>query len=85
MNPPHPQHRTLQPSGPPNPGSNAAQSHARLTEAFDAIRHEFDAANADLSLLRNQRDDLEAKGDDLHALSLAFAIIFFFFFQLHHN
>ncbi|KAG6908934.1 hypothetical protein DXG01_002713 [Tephrocybe rancida] len=61
MNRPISQHRTLQPSGPPNQGPSQQQGHARLNDSFDAIRHEFDAVVAEVALLRGQRDELEAK------------------------
>ncbi|KAF8066003.1 WD40-repeat-containing domain protein [Lyophyllum atratum] len=54
-------HRTLQPSGPPAPGASAQQSHTRLNESFEAIRHEFDAVAAELNILRGQREELESK------------------------
>ncbi|KAH7912373.1 WD40-repeat-containing domain protein [Hygrophoropsis aurantiaca] len=53
-------HRSLQPSGPPAQGPSQ-HSHARLNEAFDSIRQEFDVLTSDLSLLRNQRDEYESK------------------------
>ncbi|KAF5375675.1 hypothetical protein D9615_009336 [Tricholomella constricta] len=55
------QHRSLQPSGPPTQGPGQQQTHTRLNESFDAIRHEFDAVAAELTLLRGQREELEAK------------------------
>ncbi|GLB45212.1 putative anaphase-promoting complex subunit 4 WD40 domain [Lyophyllum shimeji] len=54
-------HRTLQPSGPPAPSASQQQSHTRLNESFEAIRHEFDAVAAELSLFRSQKEELEAK------------------------
>ncbi|KAH0826662.1 WD40-repeat-containing domain protein [Lanmaoa asiatica] len=53
-------HRSLQPTGPPAQGPNQ-HTHARLNEAFDTIRQEFDVLTSDLGLLRNQRDEYESK------------------------
>ena len=55
------QHRTLQPTGPPSQGPSQQQSHTRLNELFEAVRQEFEAAVSDVALIRNQRDELEAK------------------------
>ncbi|KIJ62150.1 hypothetical protein HYDPIDRAFT_30699 [Hydnomerulius pinastri MD-312] len=54
------QHRSLQPTGPPAQGPSQ-HTHARLNEAFDTIRQEFDVLTSDLGLLRNQRDEYESK------------------------
>ena len=53
-----PQHRTLQPSGPPGPQSSAAQ---RVDAALDSLRHEFDVLHGEMQVLRPQRDEYEAK------------------------
>lgn len=55
-------HRTLQPTGPPNPPGLAPQfSQARLNESIDIIRQEFDALAADVGGFRNQKEEYEAK------------------------
>ncbi|KAL4067061.1 WD40-repeat-containing domain protein [Scleroderma yunnanense] len=53
-------HRSLQPTGPPTQGPSQ-HSHARLNEAFDSVRQEFDVITSDMGLLRNQRDEYESK------------------------
>ncbi|KAF9237359.1 WD40-repeat-containing domain protein [Melanogaster broomeanus] len=53
-------HRSLQPTGPPTQGPSQ-HTHARVNEAFDTIRQEFDVLTSDLGLLRNQRDEYESK------------------------
>ncbi|KAF9225758.1 WD40 repeat-like protein [Gyrodon lividus] len=53
-------HRSLQPTGPPAQGPSQ-HTHARVNEAFDTIRQEFDVLTSDLGLLRNQRDEYESK------------------------
>ena len=53
------------------PGQHSAHSAQRLTDSFDIIRQEFDILASDVGLLRNQRDEYEAK-----------CPFFFFFFQL---
>lgn len=60
---PSPQHRTLQPTGPPTQGPSQQHSHARLNESFESIRQEFDVLTSDLGVLRSQRDDYESKGE----------------------
>ncbi|KAI0032852.1 WD40-repeat-containing domain protein, partial [Vararia minispora EC-137] len=53
------QHRNLQPTGPPGPAPTSSQS--RVEAALDSVRHEFDILTQELSVLRPQRDDFEAK------------------------
>jgi glucose repression regulatory protein TUP1 len=56
------QHRSLQPTGPPAQGQSQPHSHARLNEAFDNIRAEFDSALTEANVVRNQKDEIEGKG-----------------------
>ncbi|KAF9528679.1 WD40-repeat-containing domain protein [Crepidotus variabilis] len=51
---PPPQHRTLQPTGPPAP-------RPRLDESLDAIRQEFEVMTQELNVMRGQRDEYESK------------------------
>jgi hypothetical protein len=56
---PH-QHRNLQPTaGPPPPAGPL--NRPRLDESLDAIRHEFEYMNQELTAIRNQRDEYETK------------------------
>jgi len=58
------QHKHLQPTGantqPPSQAQTA--SHARLNDAFDTIRQEFDVLAQEINVLRGQRDEFENKG-----------------------
>ncbi|RDB30834.1 Transcriptional repressor rco-1 [Hypsizygus marmoreus] len=54
-------HRTLQPTGPPPQGSAQHQSHVRLNESFETIRHVFDEVTQELSSLRRDKDEMELK------------------------
>lgn len=54
-------HRNLAPAGAPPAGPSQSASAARLTEAFEIIRQEFDVAASDLAVARAQRDEFEAK------------------------
>ncbi|KAG9221851.1 hypothetical protein CCMSSC00406_0005676 [Pleurotus cornucopiae] len=56
-----PQHRSLQPTGPPVPGPSQSHSQARLNESFDVIRQEFDLLAQEMGTIRAQRDDYENK------------------------
>ncbi|TFK46770.1 WD40 repeat-like protein [Heliocybe sulcata] len=49
-------HRSLQPTGPPN--QNPVQ---RLNESFETIRQEFEGITQENALLRSQRDEFETK------------------------
>ncbi|KAL5523391.1 TUP1 [Sanghuangporus sanghuang] len=51
-------HRSLQPQGPP-PVPPPAHSPARVTEALDILRQEFELSAQDVVLLRGQKDDFE--------------------------
>ena len=82
MTHPPQQHRPLQPTGPPTQGSAQQQSHARLNESFEAIRQEFDAVVSDVTLLRNQRDELEAKSSFFIPSPIDQNLITFFFLFL---
>ncbi|KAF8155508.1 Tup N-terminal-domain-containing protein [Crassisporium funariophilum] len=60
----HPQHRTLQPTGPPAQGQGQGQGanpQARLNESLDVVRQEFDLLTGELNLMRSQRDEYEQK------------------------
>ena len=74
------QHRSLQPTGPPTQGP--AQS--RLDSGLETIRQEFDTLTQELSMMRAQRDEYEAKSAYLpfsahllgpHLFFLTFAIL----------
>ncbi|KAL4244758.1 hypothetical protein ABKN59_010289 [Abortiporus biennis] len=56
-------HKHLQPAGASTqPPSQSAQSaHARLNDAFDIIKQEFDSLAGEMQHLRGQRDDFESK------------------------
>ncbi|KAL5480647.1 TUP1_2 [Sanghuangporus weigelae] len=51
-------HRSLQPQGPP-PVPPQAHSPARVTEALDILRQEFELSAQDVVLLRGQKDEFE--------------------------
>lgn len=58
---PPPQHRTLQPTGPPAP-------RPRLDESLDAIRQEFELMTQELNAMRGQRDEYEQKSAWLNSI-----------------
>jgi hypothetical protein len=47
---------------PPPPAVAGPSGPTRLNEAFDLIRREFDIFGQELITLRNERDELEARG-----------------------
>lgn len=57
------QHRSLQPSGPPQQGGSSQHSHNRLNDSFDAIRQEFDILASDMTAIRRERDEYESKSE----------------------
>lgn len=56
---PH-QHRTLQPTGGPPPTA-VPLNRPRLDDSLDVIRQEFEYMSQELTAMRNQRDEYEAK------------------------
>lgn len=55
-------HRSLQPTGRATTAQTAPPSlPPRLSEAFDAIKQEFDAIATEVDLYKNQKDDVELK------------------------
>lgn len=55
-----PQHRSY--GAGPGPGPGAGAGSARLMETLEALRAEFEGIVHDNSVLKNQREDFEAKG-----------------------
>jgi glucose repression regulatory protein TUP1 len=56
------QHRTLQPAGGPPPTA-VVLNRQRLDDSLDVIKQEFEYMSQELSAMRNQRDEYEAKSE----------------------
>ena len=72
---PH-QHRSLQPTGGPPPAA-VPLNRPRVDDTLDVIRQEFDYMSQELTTVRNQRDEYEAK-----SLFNSFSSLSFFVFNL---
>ena len=64
----HPQHRPLPPTAPAQPARSGApdalgmRDTFRVPEALDLIRQDFEGISTEISSLKMQRDEYEAKG-----------------------
>lgn len=63
------QHRTLQPTGGPPPTA-VPLNRQRLDDSLDVVRQEFEYMNQELTAMRNQRDEYEAKSQPFFFLVL---------------